>query len=76
MTQILSKAELAEELRVTRGRISQLIGRGMPVRFDGRVDLEDACRWIVDNLDPTNADRGSRAWREAREWVRIFDHKP
>ena len=41
---------------------------------DGRVDLEAACRWIVDNLDPTNGDYGSPAWQAAREWVRIFDH--
>ena len=37
MPEILTKAALAEELDVTRGRISQLIGQGMPVRPDGRI---------------------------------------
>jgi hypothetical protein len=61
LSEILTKSELAEELTVTRGRVSQFISMGMPVRHDGRVDLEERCRWILDNLDPTNADRGSPA---------------
>jgi hypothetical protein len=56
MSEILTKSQLAEELEVTRGRISQLISRGMPVPSDGRIDLEDACRWIANNLDPTNGE--------------------
>jgi hypothetical protein len=39
MREVLTKAALAKELEVTRGRISQLIGQGMPVRPDGRIDL-------------------------------------
>ena len=75
MREVLTKAALAKELEVTRGRISQLIGQGMPVRPDGRIDLEDACRWIVGHLDNTNGDYGSPAWRRARDWVQLFDRR-
>jgi hypothetical protein len=40
---IVSKAELAEELGISRPRVSQMIARGLPVRHDDRVDLELAC---------------------------------
>lgn len=74
-SEILTKAELAEELTISRARVSQLVNLGMPVLPSGKVDLEECCRWIVDNLDPTNADRGSPAWRQAREWVQLFDRR-
>jgi hypothetical protein len=74
--EILTKAELAEELTISRPRVSQLVGLGMPVLPSGKVDLEAACRWIVDNLDPTNGNYGSPAWQQARDWVAIFDHEP
>jgi hypothetical protein len=75
-SEILTKSELALELGVSRPRVSQLVNLGMPVLPSGKVDLETACRWIVDNLDDTVGDYGSPAWRQAREWVAIFDHEP
>ena len=43
---IISKAELAEVLHLTRGRISQLYAReDFPKRVDGRVDRDVAVRW-------------------------------
>jgi hypothetical protein len=73
--EILSKSELATELQISRGRISQLLGQGMPERDDGLIGLESAVRWIYENLDNTNADRCSPAWRQAREWVWLFDRR-
>ena len=65
---IFSKAELSRELCIARSGVSKLIGRGMPVRPDGRVDLLTACRWILDN----NVQVG-RALGHALEWVRLLD---
>ena len=64
---VVTKAELTEELRVSRPRVSQFIDRGLPVRPDGRIDLKIACRWIVANCEP------GRAVAEAREWLWLLN---
>ena len=64
---VVTKAELAEELRVSRPRVSQFIDRGLPVRPDGRIDLKIACDWIVANCEP------GRAVAEAREWLWLLN---
>ena len=64
---VVTKAELAEELRVSRPRVSQFIDRGLPVRPDGRIDLKIACHWIVANCEP------GRAVAEAREWLWLLN---
>jgi hypothetical protein len=46
----LSKSELALRLGLTKGRVSQLIGQGLPVEPDDRVDAIEAARWVLDNL--------------------------
>jgi hypothetical protein len=46
----LSKSELAERLGVTKGRASQLIGQGLPVLPDNRIDALAAAEWVLDNL--------------------------
>ena len=38
MTDVITKAELARELDLSRARISQLCGMGLPVRPDGKVN--------------------------------------
>ncbi len=43
---VVSKAEFAQELHVSRARISQLADRGLPVRADGRIDRDEALMWI------------------------------
>ena len=43
---IISKSELAKELSLSKGRISQLVKAGLPVRPDGRVDRGKALAWI------------------------------
>jgi phage terminase Nu1 subunit (DNA packaging protein) len=55
MAEIVNKTELARRLGVSAPRISQLIGRGLPVRTDGKIDLASALTWISANVDRTNA---------------------
>ena len=46
MTEIITKAELARRLGISKARISQLAKRGLPVRDDGKLDLTVALNWI------------------------------
>lgn len=47
----MSKSSFAERMGLSKGRISQLITIGLPVRPDGRIDPADAVPWIEANLD-------------------------
>ncbi len=38
---------------VGKGRISQLVAEGLPVRSDGQIDVAMGLAWIEDNLDPS-----------------------
>jgi phage terminase Nu1 subunit (DNA packaging protein) len=67
MRHVLTKSEFAEELHVSCPRVSQFVKRGLPVRRDGRVDLERACAWVVENIDPWG--EGSVARSHANEWL-------
>ena len=49
MKKTLRKSELADELGVSRARISHFVTAGMPVLASGKVDLEQACYWIVNH---------------------------
>ncbi len=53
-----TKAEFAERVGLTRGRISQLIAEGLPVRADDRIDVEAALAWMENNLDPAKRNKG------------------
>lgn len=55
---VATKAEFAARVGLTRGRISQLIGKGLPVRTDGRIEVEAGLRWMEDNLDSDRRDKG------------------
>ncbi|MGC8794895.1 MAG: hypothetical protein ACP5U2_16060 [Bryobacteraceae bacterium] len=48
----ITKAELARRLRLSRGRISQLVCAGLPVRPDGRVNFREAEQWYQQNVSP------------------------
>jgi hypothetical protein len=50
---VVSKAAFAEELGLTKARISQLIGLGLPVRPDGRLDRGEALAWYRANMSKT-----------------------
>jgi hypothetical protein len=54
----VSKAAFAEKVGLTRGRISQLIAQGLPVRADGRIEVEAGLRWMEDNLDADRRNKG------------------
>ena len=53
-----SKSVFAARVGLTRGRISQLIAEGLPVRADGRIDVDAGLAWIEDNLDPARRRKG------------------
>jgi len=48
---VLSKAELARKLNVSRARISQLCNAGLPVLANGKVELQAALNWISTHVD-------------------------
>lgn len=49
---IISKTELARELRVSKGRVSQMLRCGLPVRADGFIDRDLAVAWYASNVVP------------------------
>ena len=58
MTKILTKAEFAKALGVSRPTVSAYCRRGMPQEPDGRLN-EDACRaWIRENVRAQTGSRG------------------
>jgi hypothetical protein len=50
MADVITKAELARELDLSRARISQLCGMGLPGRPDGRVNRAEAVAWVKANV--------------------------
>lgn len=50
----ITKAGLARELGVSKARVSQYVGRGLPVLPSGKIDREAAVKWIAAN----HLDRG------------------
>ena len=73
----LSKRGFAEHIGVTPGRVSQHIARGLPVRADGKIAIEEAKAWLRENVDQVRrraqggdgdwGDGGSKRAREAAE---------
>ncbi|MFN3348889.1 hypothetical protein [Pseudorhodoplanes sp.] len=55
---VATKAEFAARVGLTRGRISQLIAQGLPVRPDGRIEVEAGLQWMEDNLDADRRNKG------------------
>jgi phage terminase large subunit GpA-like protein len=53
-----TKSEFAARVGLTKGRISQLVADGLPVRADGRVDVEVGLAWMERNLDPSRRGKG------------------
>lgn len=47
---MLSKAQIAKELGISAGRVSQLIKAGLPVRADGKVNRDTALAWYQSNV--------------------------
>lgn len=53
-----TKTAFAARVGLTKGRISQLVAEGLPVRPDGQIDVEVGLAWIEDNLDPSRRNKG------------------
>ncbi|MCJ2077893.1 hypothetical protein MKK68_19975 [Methylobacterium sp. E-016] len=65
---IITKAALADELSISRARVSQYVAKGLPVRSDGKLDRSEALNWLHTNVVGLNTfeDRGvNRAGRLA-----------
>lgn len=72
----VSKGYFAQMLGISPGRVSQLIEQGLPVRLDGRIDVDAGREWFEANVnrragnpEPTQAPRMSElaAARLSRE---------
>ena len=50
MTDVITKAELARVLNVSRARISQMSKAGLPVRPDGKLNRTEALAWVKGNV--------------------------
>jgi len=53
-----TKTAFATRVGLTKGRISQLVAEGLPVRSDGQIDVALGLAWIEDNLDPSRRNKG------------------
>lgn len=60
-----SKTEFAARVGLTKGRISQLVAEGLPVRDDGRIDVAAGLAWMEANLDPSRRNKGGVAGQGA-----------
>lgn len=66
----LAKGEFAKLIGVSRARVSQYIADGLPVAFDGRIDVGQGQAWIRANLDPTHSvAAANREWADMMEKV-------
>jgi len=59
----ISKGAFAERTGVTPGRVSQMIGDGLPVEPNGKIDPRAAEAWIDENVDPEKR----KAWQTRRD---------
>ena len=57
-TSVETKTAFAERVGLTKGRISQLVAEGLPVRADGQIDVAEGLAWIEANLDPARRYKG------------------
>lgn len=66
----LAKGEFARLIGVSRARVSQYIADGLPVAFDGRIDVDQGQAWIRANLDPAHSvAAANREWADMMEKV-------
>ena len=71
---VTTKAALAAELKISKARVSQYVKAGMPVRSDGKLNREEAIRWVSTNqLSQTFEDKGANRARKLEKPAR---HRP
>lgn len=56
-----TKTEFAARVGLTKGRVSQLLAEGLPVRPDGRINIVAGLAWMETNLDPSRRNKGGVA---------------
>lgn len=67
----LTKGDFAKLIGVSRARVSQYIADGLPVEFDGRIDIARGRQWMNANLDPTHSvAAANREWTDRMVKVR------
>ena len=52
MTAALSKTAFGLAVKLSRTRIRQLVGEGLPCSSDGKIDLAEGRAWMEAHLDP------------------------
>ena len=70
-----TKTAFAARVGLTKGRISQLVAEGLPVRPDGQIDVAVGLAWIEDNLDPARRNKGGAATAPARVSTTLAEAK-
>jgi hypothetical protein len=66
----VSKSAFARHLGVSPGRVSQYIKAGMPVRWNGTVNIEKAERWIRKSVS-----KSRNGWMDRGCWQAEFRHR-
>jgi hypothetical protein len=56
----ITKTEFGKAMGLSKGRVSQLIGKGLPVIADGRIPLDRARAWYEGTIHKTARKRGPR----------------
>jgi len=54
------KSEFAARLKVSKTRVSQMVGMGMPTTADGKINVPDALAWIEAHIDSSHKDSVAR----------------
>lgn len=70
-----TKTAFAARVGLTKGRISQLVAEGLPVRTDGQIDVAVGLAWIEDNLDPARRNKGGASPAPARVSTTLAEAK-
>lgn len=70
-----TKTAFAARVGLTKGRISQLVAEGLPVRADGQIDVAVGLAWIEDNLDPARRNKGGASPAPARVSTTLAEAK-
>ncbi len=56
----MSRAQFSKEMGITRGRVSQLLKKGLPIGPDGRIPMDAARAWYSANVHITGQKRGPK----------------
>lgn len=60
MPELLTRTEFAKHVGLAKSRITQLVSEGLPIRKDGKINLDRGKRWIDNHLDPKRRQAAGR----------------